>query len=485
MKFILSAVAILLFLTASTQTNPGALQRRQLVENNLSPEIIYGDTLPRLNLERQMAAYNIKGVSVAVIKDYKIDWAMGYGWADTEEKRPVTTDTRFQAASISKSLNSLGLLKLVQQQKIDLDADINNYLKSWKFPYDSLSNNKKISLRNLLSHTAGLSVHGFRGYELSETRPTVIQILNGEKPANSPAIRSLFEPSKKFQYSGGGTTITQLLVIDLTGMRYEEYMKKNVLDPIGMTNSFFDQPPPAGTKNLATGYYSYNGTPVKGKYHIYPEQAAAGLWTTPTDLAKSIIETQLAWQGKSAKVLTSKTTHVRLTPYIDSNAALGSFMVKKSDELWFSHNGGNEAFLCTSFGNLNNGNGVVIMINGDNYAIISEITNSVASVYGWKDFYKPVFKKKIVMPRDTLQAYTGKYLLVKDTLAISFCGEELCLRQNGNPPNGLKLIFSSSRQAFMKEVPGATLTFLANAEGKVDVLEVNEGGVKSKCMRIE
>ena len=438
-----------------------------------------------LNIQGQMAAYNIKGVSIAVIKDYKIDWAAGYGWADAEEKRPVTTGTRFQAASISKSLNSLGILKLAELKKIDLDADINNYLKSWKFPYDSLSNNKKISVRNLLSHTAGLSVHGFGGYEVSDVLPTVIQILNGEKPANSPPIRSEFEPGKKFQYSGGGTTITQLLVTDLTGMRYEEYMKKNVLDPLGMSNSFFTQPPPAGTKNLATGYYSGSGKPVKEKYHVYPEQAAAGLWTTPTDLAKYIIETQLAWKGKSAKVLTSKTTHERLTPYIDSEAALGSFMIKKADELWFSHNGGNEAFLCNSFGNLDNGNGVVIMINGDNFAIISEISNSVASVYGWKDFYKPVFRKKVVVPRDTLQAYSGNFLMVKDTLAFSFCGEELCVSQNGNPPNGYKLIFTSSRLAYIKEVPGVSITFMSNAAGKVDAVEVNEFGTKTRCVRIE
>jgi CubicO group peptidase (beta-lactamase class C family) len=376
-------------------------------------------------------------------------------------------------------------MKLVQEGKINLDADINTYLKSWKFPYDSLSRNKKISLRNLLSHTAGLSVHGFRGYESSDTIPTLLQILNGERPANSPAIRSLFEPSKKFQYSGGGTTITQLLLTDITGMRYEEYMKKNVLDPLGMTNSFYNQPPPAGTKNLATGYYSGNSASVKGKYHVYPEQAAAGLWTTPTDLAKYIIETLMAYQGKSAKVLSSQTTRERLTPYIDSTVALGSFLLKKQGELYFNHNGGNEAFLCTSFGNLNNGNGVVIMINSDNYAIISEISNSVATVYGWKDFYNPVFKKKLALSRDTLQTYTGKYLIGTDTLAVSFCGEQLCIRQNGNPPKGFNLIFSSSREASVKELPGIVLTFMSNAAGKIDALEVNEGGVKSRCVRIE
>jgi CubicO group peptidase (beta-lactamase class C family) len=484
MRFIIPLIAILIFTSACSQTIPAtADQRRQAVENNLSPDIIYGDSLPHFNLEKQMAAYGIKGVSIAVIKDFKIDWAKGYGWADEQEKRPVTTDTRFQAASISKSLNSLGLMKLVEQGKIDLDADINNYLKSWKFPYDSLSKGKKISLRNLLSHSAGLSIHGFRGYETGDTLPTVIQILNGEKPANSKPVRSMFEPSLRMEYSGGGTTITQLLVTDITGQTYEDYMKKTVLQPIGMTNSFYNQPPPPGTKNLATAYYG-NGQPVKGLYHIYPEKAAAGLWTTPTDLCKYIIETQLAYQGKSAKVLSQKTMQTRLTPYIDSSAALGTFLFRKPTETWFTHNGSNEAFMCNSFGSLKNGNGIVVMINSDNYAIIPEITNSVAQVYGWKDFYTPVFKKKVIVPHDTLQLYTGSYLLVKDTLSVSFCGEELCIRQNGNPPYGLKMIFGTMTEASMTEVQNLIIRFVRNEDGKVGVMEVVENGAVMRCGRV-
>ncbi|MES2881904.1 MAG: serine hydrolase domain-containing protein, partial [Bacteroidota bacterium] len=181
--------------TTNAQTKSTQLQQQiTAVENSLAPNTIYGDTIPKLNLQKQMQTYGINGLSIAVIKNYKLDWAKGYGWADAEEKRAVTTVTRFQAASISKSINSLALLKLVQQRVIDEEADINTYLRSWKFPYDSLSKNKKISLANLLSHTAGLSVHGFGGYAITDSLPTVIQILNGTKPANSKPIRSLFQP---------------------------------------------------------------------------------------------------------------------------------------------------------------------------------------------------------------------------------------------------------------------------------------------------
>jgi len=326
MKPVISLLFLLTIINACAQ-QAGEKEIISKVENSLSPDVVYGDTTPKLNILQQMKTYNINGVSIAVIKDYKIDWAKGYGWADVNEKRPVTVNTRFQAASISKSLNSLAILKLVQQGKLDLNADINNYLKTWKFPYDSLSGNKKITIANLLSHSAGLSVHGFAGYTPGDSIPTIMQILNGVRPANSPAIRSQFEPSKKFQYSGGGTTITQLIITDVTGMKFEDYLKKEVLQPIGMANSFYNQPPPAGTNELAT---AYNGnTEVKGKYHIYPEQAAAGLWTTPTDLAKYIIETQLEYEGRSTKVLSQQMMKKRLTPYIDSSVALGVFIIIK------------------------------------------------------------------------------------------------------------------------------------------------------------
>jgi CubicO group peptidase (beta-lactamase class C family) len=435
--------------------------------------MIFGDTLPKLNLQKQMEAYGINGLSIAVIKDHKLDWAKGYGWADLEEKRPVTINTRFQAASISKSINSLALLKLVGQGKIDLDTDINKYLQSWQFPYDSLAKNKKITLANLLSHTAGISIHGFRGYAMGEERPTVVQILDGIKPANSKPIRSLFEPGLKFQYSGGGTTISQLLLTSITGKRYDEYMQQEVLKPLGMSNSFFTQPPAAGTPELATAYT--NGKAINGKYHVYPEQAAAGLWTTPSDLSKYIIETQLAYKNKSGKVLNQALTQKRLTPYIDSNAALGVFIVKKGEERYFNHNGGNEGFLCTSYGSIEGGNGVVIMINGDKYSIIPEVLNSVARVYGWKDFYKPVFKSVYYPTKDTLEKYTGNYLLFKDTISITFCGETLCARQNGQPASGFKLIFTNSTEFSIPEIPNASIRMLFK-EGKVSSFELTQGG---------
>lgn len=437
-------LALLIFpFSIFAQTYSNEVQEKiSKVENFLSPGTIYGDTIPRGNIEERMKATHTKGLSIAVITGYKLEWAKGYGWADESEQRKVTTNTRFQAASISKSLNSMGVLKLVEQGKLDPEADINNYLTTWKFPYDSLSKDKKINTYNLLSHTAGLTIHGFPGYKTDAKLPTLPEILDGKKPANTSAVRSRFAPMTKFQYSGGGTTISQLIVMDITGQDYAAFMQKEVLDPLGMSNSSYQQPPAAGA-DLATGYFN-NGKAVKGKYHIYPEQAAAGLWTTPSDLAKYIIECQLAYEGRSQKVLTPAMMKKRMSPYFDSTFALGVFIENRKGNKWFNHNGGNEAFVCTYYASLEGGNGVVIMENGENFNLIAEVLNSVAQVYDWKGFYNPVFKKVTTVPKELLQQYTGNYQLGKDTLTIKFIGEDLGLQQNGQPTNGYKMIFSDN-----------------------------------------
>jgi CubicO group peptidase (beta-lactamase class C family) len=450
-------------------------------ENNLGLWVQIANQ--QFTLADRMKSSHVNGVSIALIKDYKIEWAKGYGWADSAEQRPVTTTTLFQAGSISKSLNGVGILKLVQEGKLNLDSDINIYLKSWKFPYDSLSKGKKITIANLLSHTAGLTVHGFDGYEKGDTIPTLIQILNGEKPANSKAIRSMYESSLRSQYSGGGTTISQLILQDVTGQPYDTYMRNNVLNPMGMSNSSYTQPPAADKKNLlATGYYN-DGAAVKGKYHIYPEQAAAGLWTNPTDLAKYIIETQLSFQGKSSKVLSPEITRLRLTPYIDNSAALGVFIVKKGNEKYFNHDGSDEGFVASYFGSMENGNGVVVMTNSDNWSLISEITNSLAAVYNWKDFYTPKIKNVVTVNNEILKSYVGNYKLHSGILNVTLEKEGLMIRLDSKTK--YKTYFTSDTDFFLLEMHGSEVKFVKDENNQITGFDINDNGYKKQAVRIK
>ena len=450
-------------------------------ENNLGLWVQIGDQ--QFTLADRMKSNHVNGVSIALIKNYKIEWAKAYGWADSTKQLPVTTNTLFQAGSISKSLNGVGLLKLVQEGKLNLDSDINTYLKSWKFPYDSLSNGKKITIANLLSHTAGLTVHGFGGYEKGDTIPTILQILNGESPANSKAIRSMYEPSLRYQYSGGGTTISQLILQDVTDQPYDKYMWNNVLNPMGMSNSSYTQPPSAYKENLLATAYHNDGAAVKGKYHIYPEQAAAGLWTNPTDLAKYIIETQLSLQGKSNKVLSPETTKIRLTPHIDSSAALGVFIVNKGKEKYFNHDGSDEGFVASYYGSMENGNGVVVMANTDNGGLLNEIVNSLASVYNWKQFYTPKIKNVVAVNNEILKSYTGDYKLYRNTFNVTLEKEGLMLRLNSTTK--YKLNFTSDTDFFMLEMAGSEVRFAKDNNNKIVGFDIDNNGEKMQAVKVE
>jgi CubicO group peptidase (beta-lactamase class C family) len=446
------------------------------VENNLAGWVQINDSGTVWNLADRMKFYRVKGLSIAVIHNYQLEWARGYGWADEAEKRPVTVNTLFQAGSISKSLNSVGVMKLVEEKKLGVDEDINNFLKNWKFPYDSISKGKPITLHNLLSHSGGLTVHGFPGYEISDPLPDIYQILNGQKPANTAPVRSMIEPSLKYIYSGGGTTISQLIVMDVTKMPYDKYMWENVLEPLGMTNSSYQQPPnPSKTNQLATGYL-WAEKEVKGKHHIYPEQAAAGLWTNPTDLSKYIIETQLSYEGRSSKVLSREITRQRLTPYVDSTTALGCFISKRGDISYFSHGGSDVGFLSIYYGNLKNGDGVVVQINSDfSGALLTEVVNSVARVYGWKGFYNPEYRKTIEIPADSSHQYAGTFVQGSDTIAIHQEGNILYYASNFMSCDHFEpLHFITPSRFFMYEEGSADFNIASDADGILQTITIKQ-----------
>jgi CubicO group peptidase (beta-lactamase class C family) len=337
----------------------------------------------QLNLAQAMQVYNVPGLSVAVIDNYQIAWAKGYGVIETGSTTPVGTGTLFQAGSISKPVAATAALALVEKGKLSLDEDVNQKLKTWKVPENEFTKEQKVTLRGLMSHTAGLTVHGFPGYDVDAPLPTVVQILNGEKPANTDPIRVDFIPGTKFRYSGGGVTIEQLLMMDVTGKPFPQLLRDTVLDKIGMTASSYEQPqPPARAALTADGTYQ-DGKPVHGRWHIYPEMAAAGLWTTPTDLAKFAIEIAKSRNGKSNKVLSQKTVEEMLTPVLPNSPGLGFFVDEKNSGV-FGHNGADEGFQALLTMNWQTGNGVAIMANSDNgIAVADLVLRTVAKEYKW------------------------------------------------------------------------------------------------------
>lgn len=303
--------------TLSQKTAPLSAETQQHikdVEAGLLPSVVVkGDAHPGHSINERMAALHVPGVSVAVIHHGVIEWAQGFGVMSAGGP-PVTAETLFQAGSISKPVAAMAALHQVQLGKLSLDADVNTVLTSWKLPDAPSAGGKIVTLRELLTHTGGTTVHGFPGYATDATVPTLVQVLNGEKPANTPAIRIEAEPGSKWNYSGGGYTIMQQMLVDETKETFPKLLHDSVLAPIGMTHSTYQQPLPADLRATAATPYEADGKPVAGGAHTYPEMAAAGLWTTPTDLARYLIEVQHSLKGEWNHVLSQQMTKEMLTP---------------------------------------------------------------------------------------------------------------------------------------------------------------------------
>jgi CubicO group peptidase (beta-lactamase class C family) len=328
-----------------------------------------------------MEDFTVPAMSIAVIKNFQIVAAKGYGTLSLATSAPATPHTLFLAGSISKPVTAAGALAMVEHGQLSLDGNVNDQLKSWKVPDNEFTAKEKVTLRRILSHSAGLTVHGFNGYAVGEPIPTVVQILNGTPPANSPPVRVEYIPGSKGQYSGGGVTIEQLLMTDVSGKPFPELMHDLVLAPAGMTESSFEQPPSAERAALnAIG--NNTGTNVPGGWHIYPEMAAAGLWTTPTDLAKFAIEIANSRNGRSNKILSQKMATAMTTRYV-ADSGLGFFMDSKNPGL-FLHSGVDEGFQAVLIMNYETGDGVALMTNSDHGIAVSNlVVHSVAREFGW------------------------------------------------------------------------------------------------------
>ncbi|QRN54834.1 serine hydrolase [Dyella caseinilytica] len=382
---------------------------------------------PCRTLQQWMQDLHVPGVSIAVIHNGTIAWAKGYGVARIGGE-PVTADTMFQAGSISKAVSAMGTLHLVQQGKLSLDEDINQKLVSWKLPASPIAPGAVVTLRELLTHTSGLSVHGFPGYAAGEPVPTLVQVLNGEKPANTKAVRLESKPDSQWKYSGGGITVMQLLLQDVTQQPFASFMQDTVLSPLGMSHSTFEQPLPADRRSVAATPYDEAGQAVPGGAHTYPEQAAAGLWTTPSDLARFVLEIQQSLQGNANHALDQAMTREMLTPGKGS-WGLGIEIGGSRTAPFFDHDGDDAGFEAVMIGYEKGGDGVAIMTNGQNGGVLNmQILRSIAVAYGWPDF-QPIVHTAVTLDRRVLSRYAGTYQIgPSEKMVITLEGDQLMSR---------------------------------------------------------
>lgn len=444
MKNLLIVFLTIIFLSACNQgqDNKAVKDKISLTERNLIYSVyIQGDST--WTIEQRMAHYGVPGVSMAVIYDGKIDWTKTYGIMDKTDKMPVTAETLFQAGSISKPVAAYGALKLVEQGQIGLEEDVNTYLKTWELPESDFTKEKKVTLKNLLNHSGGLTVHGFLGYSPDLPVPTLTQVLNGTPPANSGAIFVDKIPEENFRYSGGGYTVIQQMMMDVTGEEFPELMDKLVFQPLGMNNSTYNQPLQGEQlKHAATGYLP-DGTMTKGKRHTYPEMAAAGLWTTAEDLAKFAVNIQQTLNGDKETVLSKDMTNLMLTNFVEDFTGLGVFIHNMKDEVYFGHGGWDEGFSSELIAHKDKGYGVVILTNSNHPEFIAELIRSVAITYDRDDFV-PKYSR-IQLDVEEINEIIGRYKVDGNVMVEIFQKDSLLYSKSlvGEPIELVKITDST------------------------------------------
>jgi CubicO group peptidase (beta-lactamase class C family) len=385
MKLVLAVLATVLMWCGGAAAAPLSAQDRGHIadiEMKLAPARPPESGPAYATITARMAEYNVPAVSIAFIENGRIKWTRAYGLADVAAARPATPDTLFQAASMSKAVAAAGALRLVEAGKLDLDADVNTRLTGWKVPTGSYTETDKVTLRRLLSHTAGLSVHGFPGYSPGRPVPTPLQILEGKPPANTSAIVSEFRPGEKWSYSGGGYTVAQLMMTEAAAEPFPQLLDRLVLKPAGMSGSTFVQPLPDALRARAATAYDAKGVAIPGRYNTYPEYAAAGLWTTPSDYGRFLIALQDAYDGRSNRLMAAASAKTMATPVLDGYG-LGVGIMPFHGRIFINHSGGNEGFRCYFFAFLDGSRqGAVIMTNSDKGdALVGQIVRAIITTY--------------------------------------------------------------------------------------------------------
>lgn len=441
MKTFLTTVA-----TAALSSIVASCSNTHPVEH--SPGTFLAEIVPEITIEEKvqpgesivarMSYYDVPAVSIAIVEDWKITGLRAFGVTSKKDNTPATPDTLFQAASISKSVAAVTALKLVHEGMLSLDTDVGAYLKRWQLPQSDLRQGKDVTLRLLLSHMAGLGQSGFAGYSEGAATPSLTGVLSGDG-ANHPAITFTSEPGAEFSYSGGGTTVAQMAMEDHTGMNFEKLTKAYVFDPLDMASSKFDQPPGDDRISRAAHGHNRKGAALEGgRWHIYPELAAAGLWTTPEDLAVFMIAVSNSLRGEKRLWLSTDMADEAIGKYEDGTYGLGFRISGENENLAFSHTGANEGFRARALMFPYLGKGLVVMTNGElGGHLIGEIFAAGARHFRWPEVGAPRRRNTISLTEDEKDALAGYYLLPGDDV----CSDRLVvIKRLGD--GGLEVTFS-------------------------------------------
>jgi CubicO group peptidase (beta-lactamase class C family) len=456
---------------------------RAQVERGLLPLVaVAGVPDSAFSLPERMERYRVPGVSLSVIDEGRIAWSAAYGTRKSGQAEAVTDTTVFQAGSISKVVAALTALRLVERGRLALDDDVNRALRSWRVPSDTLTRRRPVTLRALLSHSAGFNVPSFRGYEKGSALPTLSQLLAGTAPSNTPAARVEVAPGTEWRYSGAGTEVVRQLIEDATGRDYADLATEEVLAPAGMRFSGFSQRPDTLEREVAAGHSG--GMPVAGGWLLHPQLAAAGMWSTSTDLARLGIALGASLRGAGGGVLGQSTMREAVRRQMGDwglGLALGG---GAGDSATFGHDGSTAGFTARLIMLADGRRGLAVMTNGESEALIDEIQRSVAAAYGWPVRPRPVRTAVPVAP-EQLNGLAGRYRIRVDErtidVAFTLAGSGLAfVGQSGRPAP----LYGASPTRFFSRESGTTFTFDTEGPGPARRVTIDQTGQRFVAERL-
>jgi CubicO group peptidase (beta-lactamase class C family) len=440
-------------------------------------------------IEERMEHYGVPGVSIAVIQNGKIAWAKGYGVMDAKSKSPVTEQTLFQASLLSMPVTAYGALRLIEQDKVTLDENINSYLKSWQLPDNEFTKERKVTIKNLLNGTSGINLHAIPGYSTDESVPTLVEVLNGISPAKNEPITVNKEP--ELDILAGAYTIIQQMLIDIEGEKFPELMDELVLQPLEMNNSTFNQTLSSEQLTMAATGYLTDGSMVKGKWHTHPTMASNGLWTTAADIAKFIINIQQTLKDNSNKGLSKDMTVQMFTTsgykskyWPNFKYGLGLSIENKKKDIYFGHHGWNRGFFNLMTAHRDKGYGVVVLTNSTIPAFNHEVIRSVALAYEWDNYV--TIHKKMQIEQSLVNKITGRYM-ENGRIVEVFQKDNLLFTKNILDVKAEELVKVSDSN-FVRRNSSRLMQFKPNSENKkvnLHYINSNDGTIASTFVKVD
>ena len=416
MKHLLAGLLLSTGLTLSLCLNSAQAQPETFT-SLLRDRVQVGPTAQTWTLAERMAEHNVPGVAIAILEDGEIVYVQGFGTRRAGQSLPVDGDTVFSAGSVSKVATASLALAMAENGQLDLDLPVSRYLESWSLPDQAAYDENTVTLRTILSHTAGFNTHGFRDFQPGESLPSTLDTLNGTGAAGNDALSLLFAPGTQYKYSGGGYTLAQLVLADIAGEPFADLADEVLFSPLGMDRSTFAQPLPDDYGNIAYAH-GRDGQPAAGArgYESFPETAASGLWVSAHDLARLTRTLIHAYQGRD-DFLSQDLAIDMMTPVAPSEHGLGPRLDGSGESFFFHHGGANNSYKAWMEGHLATGDGLVVLTNGSNGDdIYVEIRNAVADAMGWS-INARVEVPQITVPADILAGYEGRYR-VSDTFPL-------------------------------------------------------------------